>query len=248
MVGLDVHIVHNEYHSWDMVQLDDGEWYQVDVYSDAGSTKYRNFNMTDEVARNGHDWDGSALPEAKGTKYSYAVQNAESVKDLYEIPEKVKTAVTDSHSGGLYFKFPDKLTDSDLALADQMLSLVQQAVYMLPTTTSIDLSGAWVPDGEDSYVLAIYYSDYMSDSSLSDAVPEQVTKMTEKVNEVFDTELPDPTTSTTETTAMDMIDSADAGSVTMGDDGNYTVWDEVSADEVPGADGPTATFAAGATN
>ena len=34
MLGMDCHIVHNDYHSWDLVQLDDQEWYQVDIYTD----------------------------------------------------------------------------------------------------------------------------------------------------------------------------------------------------------------------
>ena len=49
--------------------------------------------MTDEMARNGHEWDGSALPEAKGTKYSYAVQNAVAVQNLFKIPEKVRAVI-----------------------------------------------------------------------------------------------------------------------------------------------------------
>ena len=62
MLDMDCHIVHNEYHSWDMVQLDDNEWYQVDVYSDvSGRCQYQNFNMTDEISRSSHDWDGSAF-------------------------------------------------------------------------------------------------------------------------------------------------------------------------------------------
>ena len=39
MLGMDVHIVHNEYHSWDLIKLDDG-WYHVDIYSDAHGTPF----------------------------------------------------------------------------------------------------------------------------------------------------------------------------------------------------------------
>ena len=34
MLGLECHVVHNDYHSWDLVKLDDNQWYHVDVYSD----------------------------------------------------------------------------------------------------------------------------------------------------------------------------------------------------------------------
>lgn len=192
MVGLDVHIVHNDYHSWDMVKLDDGEWYQLDVYSDVNGAKYRNFNMTDEMARSGHDWDGSTLPEAKGTKYSYAVQNAVAVKDLFEVPGKVRETFA-GKSFSLYFKFPKMVSDQELALADQMINLMQQAMYSLPGGESKDMSAAWIPDGEDKYVLAVYVNDYsQSNSSLGDAVPEKVTQMTNKINELFGSQVMDP--------------------------------------------------------
>ena len=61
-----------------LVKLEDG-WYHVDIYSDAHGVLYGNFNMTDQTARNGHNWDESALPEAKSVKYSPAVQNAVEV-------------------------------------------------------------------------------------------------------------------------------------------------------------------------
>ena len=190
--GLEVHIVHHDYHSWNTVKLDDGEWCQLDVYSDVNGAKYRNFNMTDEMARTGHEWDGSSLPEAKGTKYSYAVQNAVAVKDLFEVPAKVREAFNQK-SSSLYFKFPKKPGDKELALADQMMNLMQQAMYSIPGSDTKDLSASWIPDGEDNYVLAIYINDYsQSGSSLGDAVPEKVTQMTNKVNELFGSQVMDP--------------------------------------------------------
>ena len=141
-----------------------------------------------------HDeWDGSSLPEAKGTKYSYAVQNAVAVKDLFEIPAKVR-AVIDQKGGSLYFRLPSKPDEKGLALADQMVSLMQQAIYSVPGGDSMDLSGAWIPDGEENYVLAVYVNNNaQGSSSLGDAVPEKVTQMTNKVNEVFGSQVMDPT-------------------------------------------------------
>ena len=194
MEGMEVHIVHNDYHSWDMVKLDDGEWYQLDVYSDVNGSKYRNFNMTDEQARNGHEWDDSALPEAKGTKYSYAVQSAVEVKDLFEIPAKVRDIIKPGKSGSLFYKFPKKLTDKDLSLADQMIQIMQQAMYSVQGGDNKDLSASWVDDGEGGYVLAIYVSDYSgnSGSSIGDADPKKVTEMTNKINELFGSQVMDP--------------------------------------------------------
>ena len=194
MEGMEVHIVHNDYHSWDMVKLDDGEWYQLDIYSDVNGSKYRNFNMTDEQARNGHEWDDSALPEAKGTKYSYAVQSAVEVKDLFEIPAKVRDIIKPGKSGSLFYKFPKKLTDKDLSLADQMIQIMQQAMYSVEGGDNKDLSASWVDDGEGGYVLAIYVSDYSgnSGSSIGDADPKKVTEMTNKINELFGSQVMDP--------------------------------------------------------
>ena len=227
MVGLEVHIVHNDYHSWDMVKLDDGEWYQLDIYTDATGAKYRNFNMTDEMTRtNGHEWDGSALPEAKGTKYSYAVQNAKEVKDLFEVPAKVRPVLNEKKGGSLYFKFPKKPNDKELALADQMVSLMQQAISFVPGGESKDLSAAWIPDGEDNYVLAIYINDYsQSGSTLADAVPEQVTQMTNKINELFGSQVMDPNEGGVVAEPMPVEDAVTDTAV------------------IGGADGPTASFA-----
>ena len=235
MVGLDVHIVHNDYHSWDMVKLDDGEWYQLDIYSDVNGAKYRNFNMTDEMARNGHEWDGSSLPEAKGTKYSYAVQNAVAVKDLFEVPAKVREAFNQK-SSSLYFKFPKMLSDQELALADQMMSLMQQAMYSLPGADSRDLSAAWIPDGEDKYVLAIYINNYSeSGSALGDAVPEKVTQMTNKINELFGSQVMDPNEGGSVAEPMPMEE---------GTASEKTADVPMEQEIIGGADGPTATFIA----
>ena len=193
MVGLDVHIVHNDYHSWDMVKLDDNEWYQIDVYSDAGGAKYRNFNMTDEMARNGHEWDGSSLPEAKGTKYSYVVQNAKPLDGLDKLPKKIKTAL-DKKQDHLFFKFPKALTEEELAVADQIMSLIQQAMYSIPGGDSMDIGAMWVPNGvDDNYVLAVYINDYSNNNgNATDLPPEKVSELVKKINEAFGVELPDP--------------------------------------------------------
>lgn len=271
MVGLEVHIVHNDYHSWDMVKLDDGEWYQLDIYSDSNGSKYRNFNMTDEQARNGHDWDDSALPEAKGTKYSYAVQSAVKLKDLFEVPAKVREVLDTTESSSLFFKFPNKLTDKDLSLADQMMLLMQQAMYSIPGGDSKDLSAAWVDDGEGSYVLAIYVSDYSGNggsSSIGDADPQKVTEMTNKVNELFGSQLEDPnnttgdgaavpttdemTANTTGETATEVVNTSDeaedaATEVIGGTDEAAAKMKEVVEQDITSAmvtneDGPVATF------
>ena len=48
MMDIDCMVVHNSYHSWNLVNLD-GEWYHTDIYSDVDRGNYANFNMTDEM-------------------------------------------------------------------------------------------------------------------------------------------------------------------------------------------------------
>lgn len=248
MEGMEVHIVHNDYHSWDMVKLDDGEWYQLDIYSDVNGSKYRNFNMTDEQARNGHDWDDSALPEAKGTKYSYAVQSAVEVKDLFEIPAKVRDIIKPGKSGSLFYKFPKKLTDKDLSLADQMIQIMQQAMYSVQGGDNKDLSASWVDDGEGGYVLAIYVSDYSgnSGSSIGDADPKKVTEMTNKINELFGSQVIDPNdASGGGAGAGDGIDGGVGGEAVPLDETTANTTGEMTAEVIGGADTTTAIFEAG---
>ena len=248
MEGMEVHIVHNDYHSWDMVKLDDGEWYQLDIYSDVNGSKYRNFNMTDEQARNGHEWDDSALPEAKGTKYSYAVQSAVEVKDLFEIPAKVRDIIKPGKSGSLFYKFPKKLTDKDLSLADQMIQIMQQAMYSVQGGDNKDLSASWVDDGEGGYVLAIYVSDYSgnSGSSIGDADPKKVTEMTNKINELFGSQVMDPNdASGGGAGAGDGIDGGVGGEAVPLDETTANTTGEMTEEVIGGADTTTAIFEAG---
>ncbi len=221
MVGLEVHIVHNESHSWDMVKLDDGEWYQLDIWAD-GAMPYRNFNVTDEVMRARNEWDGSALPEAKGTKYSYAVQNAKPLKSLEDLPKKIKKAI-DNKKDALFFKLPRALTEEERNVADQMMSLITQAISTLPEGGEMDITGNWVPNGEDdNHVLAIYFHRFSGDSTVeNDLSPEKAKELVKLINEVFGTTLTDSGTSGGEK-AVPFAESAGGGTVTLDANGNET--------------------------
>lgn len=68
--------------AWNMVQLDDENWYHVDVGSDITYGNFENFNMNENVASYKHTWDTEFFPAAAGTKYCYALMKAGEVKDL----------------------------------------------------------------------------------------------------------------------------------------------------------------------
>ncbi len=156
MLGMDCHIVHNDYHSWDLVQLD-GDWYHVDVYSDSHGVLYGNFNMTDEVARNGHNWDESALPEAKSVKYSPAVQNAVEVDGIMGVPAAMKDAL-DGKSNTLFYKFKKPLTEEEMKTADFLVNILDSVLSggMLEEGDSYYFRASWYPsDREDDYILGL---------------------------------------------------------------------------------------------
>ena len=149
MLGMDVHIVHNDYHSWDLVEIEEGQWYHVDVYSDAGSsTKYGNFNMTDEVCRMGHNWDGSALPVADSVEYSPAVRNSVELDGLLDVPARLKQDM-DEGKNVVYYRFKTPLTEAEMGAADFLAELLDY------TVTSTDsncyyFEAAWLPgEGEE---------------------------------------------------------------------------------------------------
>ncbi len=155
MLGLDCHIVHNDYHSWDLVQLD-GDWYHVDVYSDAHNTLFSNFNMTDQLCRGGHDWDESALPAAESVKYSPAVQNGVEVDDLYAVPAAMKKALEEGRNDALYFKFKTPLTEADLGAAEFLVSQLQSVIVdgmHGGEETYFYMQACWYPDEQGNDIL-----------------------------------------------------------------------------------------------
>lgn len=127
MLGMDVHIVHNDYHSWDLVEVEEGQWYHVDIYSDAHGTMFGNFNMTDSVCQMGHNWDGSALPAADSVEYSPAVRNSVELDSLMDVPAQFKK---DLDEGGrmMYYRFKTPLTDGEMGQADFLASLIDMAM------------------------------------------------------------------------------------------------------------------------
>lgn len=142
-------------------------------------------------------------------------------------------AAFDQKGASLFFKFPKALSEQDMALADQMMIVMQQAMYALPGAESKDLSAAWLPDGEDRYVLAVYINDYSQNSSPSeDAVPEQVSQMTNKINELFGSQVADPNQPGNPEKPVPMGNQEGA----------------VSEQIIGGADGPTAVFSVTETN
>jgi hypothetical protein len=180
MLGMECHIVHNEYHSWDLLKLDDGKWYHTDIYTDvSGHTEYQNFNMTDAQCTTGHDWDTAALPAANGVKYSYAVQNNKKIKDIFAVPGKIKKLLDKDKPASVFYSFDHKLSDQDLKVADVLVAQMGNAM----SSTGLDrfsISASWYnTETEGEYILGVFLGKY-EDESKNSLDP----KMTKKINEI----------------------------------------------------------------
>lgn len=154
MLGMDVHIVHNDYHSWDLVEIEDGQWYHVDIYSDAHGALYGNFNMTDDVCLMGHNWDGSALPVADSVKYSPAVCNSVELDGLLDVPAQLKKDM-DEGKCAVFYRFKTPLTEEDMTAADFLAQLLDTAVTSIPDGNYYYFRALWYPGENDENILGL---------------------------------------------------------------------------------------------
>lgn len=160
MLDMDCHVVHNDYHSWDLVELEQNQWYHVDVYSDAHGAEFANFNMTDAVCSMGHSWDGSALPVADSVKYSPAVQNSVELDGLLDVPAQFKKAV-DEGQGAAYYRFKTPLTEKEQSTADFLVSVLENAVNA--TVEDFYFQAMWYPGEDGNDILGLMMERYGGD-------------------------------------------------------------------------------------
>jgi len=218
MLGMDCHIVHNDYHSWDLVQLD-GDWYHVDVYSDSHGGMYSNFNMTDEICSMGHNWDESALPEANSVKYSPAVQNGIEVDDVYAVPAALKTVLDDGVDGAVFFKFKTPLNEEDTAVANFLVSGLTDVLGGMLEDVSYWTRAYWYFDEQDNYILGLLMEKEGGEDepSVIDSKSPEGRKIIEAIAAAFE------------------LDPAMLGG---GEDGDDPEWEEFPAENaIGGADG-----------
>lgn len=191
MLGQEVHIPHSESHSWDLVQLDDNEWYLVDIYNastSGGNIDYQYFNVNETTGADRMDLSMmSHLPRANGKKYLYQVQIAKDVKDFYQIPKKLKKAI-DKKKKVVSMRFKTKPTDEQVLMTSQIIESAQTRVQEnVADMATCYLSSAWCRDENDNYVLTIYITNNNDTSSSIDPDAPDVKKMKEMLDDVFGT-------------------------------------------------------------
>lgn len=172
MMGIECMVVHDSSlgHSWDLVKLD-GEWYHTDCYFDSDTGSYYGFNVNDNVLSRDHDWNRSFFPHATGTKYNYAMMNAEDVEDIYEIPAYVKEKIEEGEKC-FACRFVNGIKREDEPAAEQMLERVSEAVGNIGPNY---LQYYWSQDDEGNYVVSMFYSsDDDPDPELPDDVWEKI--------------------------------------------------------------------------
>lgn len=190
MMDIECMVVHNpeKYHSWDLVNLD-GNWYHVDIYSDQGSASYANFNMNDDLAERGHEWDRDFFPSATSLDYNYAYQNRKQVDDIYDVPALVREAL-DNEQSTVCLGF-EVIDEPHAQIVDAMLNSVQDIV------TSGEFGDLWmdwgwmhIADGE--YILSIYLYGFEQDETNYELSDEDLEKVDEAVRDAFDGMSGDP--------------------------------------------------------
>ena len=175
--------------AWNMVQLDDENWYHVDVGSDITYGNFENFNMNDEVASYKHTWDTAFFPAATGTKYCYALMKAGEVEDLYNIPTRIKKAY-DKKRKCIFLKFKTS-SGKDLEVVDELVS--RTADYLggnlsqnTDNTENAEAGGRGVADAvcikmEDYYLLGVFFADgSQKNAGLTEKDFNKISKAVEK--------------------------------------------------------------------
>ena len=185
MMDIDCMVVHNSYHSWNLVNLD-GEWYHTDIYSDVGSGDYSNFNMTDEMCSYGHNWDTDFFPAANGLKYCYAYMNAKELSDVYTLPSLVREVLDADEVSNLYLIFDaDKHKQQ---LAGELLSSTDSALMSYAEMNGRDMWMEYNMQLVDGRVLLTVNITDNSDSSeepTDGLTDDEYAQINEAVNEAF---------------------------------------------------------------
>lgn len=161
MLGMDCQVIHDKEfsHSWDVVKLDDGEYYLVDVTFDSqgnGSFTHQNFNLNEDAFAASHDWEINDYPRAFGTKYNYAVMNCKEVEDIYHLPEAVDEAIK-AHQTEFFFSVKDQNDPDGVYTVAAVVDMISQRC-MENSDIYIELSPA-ATDGKNVFSLSIDHSD-----------------------------------------------------------------------------------------
>ena len=175
MMDIECMVVHNTemYHSWDLVKLD-GKWYHTDVYTDAETGNYANFNMNDDIASISHDWNTDFFPVADGSKYCYAFMNKEEAKDIFDIPAAVKKQL-DAQNLAFAIGFNKQPVNDDAGVVNTIMNSLSDRINVDYTDTYIDWN--WLKDENNKYILfVVINTSTETGDDISQATAEKIGK------------------------------------------------------------------------
>lgn len=191
MLGMDCHIVHTNDHSWDLVKLDDGNWYHVDAYSDSDSQAHNCFNMTDDMCRSQGFWEiNQALPEAKGIKYTYAMQNCVDKKDIYQIPGDLKKTIKESKTQSRFYRIPFSTLDieDNVSLMNTMFNtMLSRNDLGLDHPQDRSIETYVLPVDDHSSIVCVYMNCY--GEHVEEAPEGDIKAMCDAFNKAFGTKM-----------------------------------------------------------
>ncbi|MCI8827910.1 MAG: hypothetical protein HFE98_03575 [Ruminiclostridium sp.] len=196
MMDIECMVVHNpdKYHSWNLVKLD-GNWYHVDTSSDQGETTYANFNMNDDLAAHGHDWDREFFPAATSLEYNYAYQNRKQVEDIYQIPALFRASLDEQQATTcLGFQAID---EAHAQIVEAMLNSMQDIVNS-SEFGDLWMSWTWTPVSGSEYILTITTYGFTSEDPFTELSEEDLEKVDKAVRDAFDGMSGDPSDNDTE--------------------------------------------------
>ena len=199
MAGMDCHIPHSESHSWDLVQLDDNEWYYVDIYSATNEGKnpnYSYFNMNETIANDQEDLSmSSSLPKANGKQYLYPVINAMDGDDFYSIPKVVKESIKTVLKGDtamISIRLKKPPTEYELNMSDALTqAILERLENSEPDLANWLVNANWYKDEDDKPVIAFFFTDNSNSSSVNLTRPE-AKKMKDVLDKLFGEGTTDP--------------------------------------------------------
>lgn len=190
MLGQECHIPHNDSHSWDLVKLDDNEWYLTDIYSAASSGNgvidYQYFNNNEITGSDRFDLSMmSNLPRANGKKFLYQVQTAKDAKSFYDIPKFLKKAIKNKDNV-LSLRFATKPTDDEVLMGSSVVESAQARITENNTDyASCYLNGVWCRDENDKFIFTIYITNNSENSGRVDPDSPEAKKMKEALDDAL---------------------------------------------------------------
>lgn len=164
MVGAECMVEHNLSltHSWNVVKLEDNQWYLVDVYNDAmrytsasKNIPHQAFNVTNDFMNTDEpQFDTSLYPVASGIKFNYGVQNAIKIKDLDQLSKEIKSLM-EKKTVEIYYELPK---NTDYKYVSTLISGINARMF-----NGESIEAKYIPVDNSTAILCMNFSYGVSD-------------------------------------------------------------------------------------